>query len=182
MSFRFVPRSAVFGQTTVEPDGSMPQARMMDPRAGRPGTQAQGAMPAVQAVALLKGQLVKVHADRARIVKEANAKLGALVARVRQLEGALRVAYSPNAGTPGQGQVDQGVPTHALRNPNVYTTAGGRGAPPAQPLYDAAGNPGDAAGNPDSGAQSVHETVRAAEDAIFYGRGDSAFYEGGEND
>jgi hypothetical protein len=136
----------------------------------------------VTQVALLKGQLAKVHNDRVRIVNEANKKLGALVTRVRQLEGMLRTTYAPGVQVPGRGAVDVGVPTHTLRNPNIYTVDGARGAPPAQPVYAPAGNPYDAAGNPNDSAQTVHESVRAAEDAIFYGSGDAAFYEGGEND
>jgi hypothetical protein len=85
------------------------------------------------------------------------------------------------AGSTGPGY-DVGVPTHTLRNPNLYTTDGGRGAPPAQTSHASAGNPHDAAGAPHTQARTVEEAVRNAEDAIFYGRGDAAFYEGGEND
>lgn len=183
MSFKFVRRSDVFGQTQHDPDRtSMPTAMPMRPGAGAPGDRARPAMPVTQQVELLKGALVRMKNDRDRIVAEANRKLQAFAGRVRQLEGLVRTAYSPGVQVPGSGQVDVGVPTHAMRNPNLYGTDGGRGAPPAQPFDPRAGNPRDAAGPPGDRAQTMHETVRAAEDAIFYGAGDAAFYDGGEND
>lgn len=183
-AFRIVPRSAVYGDDSREEQRrSMPVAMPMQPHAGRPGTAAYNPHLALeQQNRQLKAALQKVLADRQRIVKEANAKLSALGGRVRQLEGFIRTGYSPNPQAPGRGQVDVGVPTHAMRNPNIYTTDGGQGAPPAQVFDPSAGNPHDSAGPPGTGARTVHESVRAAEDAIFYGRGDAAFYEGGEND
>lgn len=182
--FKFVPRSAVYGQTQHDPDrSSMPSAMPMRPNAGRPGTQAQAhAMPHAHQVELLKGAVVRLQQDRARIVKEANMKLGAMATKVRQYQEFIRTAYGPGVQVPGMPPVDVGVPTHALRNPYVATTDGGRGAPPAQSFNPNAGNPRDAAGAPGDRAQTVHESVRAAEDAIFYGEGDAAFYQGGEDD
>lgn len=115
------------------------------------------AYTAEQKVMLLQGALQKVTADRARIVKEANAKLGALASRVRQLEQHLRTAYAP-------GTQKTTVPVQ----PDV----------PLTPMQPAAVQQAEAA-QPMSDAQA---RVQAAEDALFYGNGDSAFYEGGEND
>jgi hypothetical protein len=183
MTFKFVKRSAA-GYPSLGAD--MPVARPMPIQAGAPRDAATPAHIALQRLqqqnALLKNALAKVAADRARVVKEANTKLGALVTRNRQLEGLVRTAYSPGVQAPGRGPVSVGVPTHALENPNVQYVDGGRGAPAAVPFNPAAGNPHDAAGSPRDAAHPVHETVRAAEDAIFYGEGDAAFYSGGEND
>lgn len=186
MSIRLVPRSAVYGQTMedgtpsrAQQARSMPGVQMMNPHAGAPGTATQDPRLVIQQ---LRAVAQKIHNDRARIVKEANAKLGALANRVRQLEGFIRTSYAPGAQIPGMPPVDVAVPTHAVRNPNVYTVDGGRGAPPAQSMDPNAGNPHDSAGPPGTAARSHEETVREAQDALFYGRGDAAFYEGGEND
>ncbi len=180
MTFKFVKRSAA-GYPGYSDD--MPVARPMPLQAGAPRDAAVPVHIALQQQnARLKNALAKVTADRARIVKEANAKLGALVTRNRQLEGLVRTAYSPGAQAPGVPPVGVGVPTHALRNPNVQYVDGGRGAPAAVPFNPAAGDPRDAAGPPNDAVSPARETVRAAEDAIFYGEGDAAFYSGGEND
>lgn len=186
MSFRFVPRSAVYGQNIAEDSvpsrtaqaRSMPTARALPLRTGAGPRVHQGAMPDAHQVELLKGEVVRLRQDRDRIVKEANAKLGALVGRVKQLEGYMRTAYAPGVQVPGRGQVDVGVPTHTLRNPYLYSVEGAKGAPPARMDPAHAGNPRDAAGAPGDTAHDAHETVRAAEDALFYGEGDAVFYQG----
>lgn len=183
--FRVVPRSAVFGQPSVDANGheSMPTAYTQALHTGR-GATASPAHPALVQIQVLKQALAKERADKQRIVKLANQRLSALLGHVRQLEGLVRTGYAPGAqvaGGRGPG-FDVGVPTHAMRNPNLYTVDGARGAPPAQASHTPAGNPHDAAGAPHDRAQTAAETVRSAEDAIFYGRGDSVFYEGGEND
>lgn len=184
-SFRIVPRSAVFGQSHVDYNGteSMPQAYTQALGVGR-GASVTAGGPAFVKIQALQQALARERSDKQRIVKLANQRLSALLGHIKQLEGYVRAGYAPGvqaAGGSGPGY-DVGVPTHALRNPYLRTVDGARGAPPAQAAGAAAGNPHDAAGNPGTQAQTVEQAVRNAEDAIFYGRGDAAFYEGGEND
>jgi hypothetical protein len=184
-NFRIVPRSALYGQPTVDQNGteSMPAAYTQALHAGR-GTSVNPAHPALVRIQALQQALAKAQADKQRIVKLANQRLSALMNRIQQLEGFVRTGYAPGAQAEGgQGPgYDVGVPTHTLRNPYLRTVDGARGAPPAQASHTPAGNPRDAASSPGTGAQTVEASVRQAEDAIFYGRGDAAFYEGGEND
>lgn len=185
MSFRVVPRSAVYGASHTDGNGveSMPAAYTQALHAGR-GASVSAAHPAFVKIQALQQALQRERVDKQRIVKLANQRLSALLGHIKQLEGYVRAGYAPGvqaAGGQGPGY-DVGVPTHTLRNPNLYTVDGGRGAPPAQPSHSPAGNPHDAAGASGTQARTVEEAVRNAEEAIFYGRGDAAFYEGGEND
>lgn len=81
----------------------------------------------------------------------------------------IRVGWSPTPSTfnmPGQ-QTNIGVPTHALRNQNIYLTDGGDDSSTAvQQATPAAGQP---------------PVVQPLSNADFYGSPD-AFYSGGEDD
>lgn len=154
---RFVPRSAVFGKTAEDVQAAQPQQAQRAPLRAVPQQQqaARPAQPSTQREQLLVQAVMKLKADRARIVNEANKKLGALAARVRQLEGALR-GYMPVPPAPAYAAMPNAVPA-------------------AEQVVDMTPPPAQAT-TPDA------ERVQAAQDALFYGRGDSAFYEGGEND
>ncbi len=177
---KFVPRSAVFGPGAAD----SPVAQQQHLQVGPP-PRAQPFQADVHQVELLKGEVVRLRQQRDALVKEANTRLATQANRIRQLEGfirqrigPMRVGYTSQPQTPGRPPVSVGVPTHAMRNPNVEMVNGGARAPVAVPMAPAAGNPHDSAGPANDAARSAHETVRMAEDALFYGQGDSAFYEG----
>lgn len=192
MSFKFLPRSAVFGVDPTEGRAGLPARPGLRAVARRPAAVPRvpmaapraptASMPA-QAVTRIQ-QLQAALIQQRQITQKAVRQLGAYAARVRQLEQQLRVGYSPDVQQPSAPgtAVDVGVPTRALRNPYLETSDGGRGAPPAVPVNASAGAPGTAAHAPGDRASDARATVRAAEDAIFYGDAEAAFYEGDEED
>lgn len=159
-----------------------PQAQMLNPRAGNPGDTAVDARlttleQSVTALAQQNNALVQEN-------QQLKGHLGTLARQNQQfaqhfngLVRAINVGYSPEPATnvPGQ-QTSAGIPTHTYRGSNTRATLvnGTAGAPVAQNLSPRAGAPGTAAGNPGTAAQRL----ASAADSVFYGDGDSAFYEG----
>lgn len=177
---RIIGKRSGFGAASAQ--AMVPMAHGMDPRAGNPGTAAADAR-----IATLEANVAAL-ADAHNAAMQQNAQLKAHIgtlARQNQqfaqhfngLVRAINVGYSPEPATnaPGQ-QISAGIPTHTYRGSTTRATLvnGAVGTPPAQPLNARAGAPGTAAGAPGTAAQRL----ASAQDNVFYGDGDSAFYEG----
>jgi len=174
--FRIVPRSAV---------GGLPEP-MAQPFRGTPTAQPDNATAA--RLAALEENMRRMHAAYQQLATEHQKLKAATQNSVRSLAGrdqilaghfeqmATAVGYSPQPQGPGN---TPGVPTHAMRNPNVGVVGGQQAA---QQYAQQAGAPGGMAPPPQ--AQSAQQTVQSAAEELFYGSNDAdaIFYSGGEGE